>query len=107
MQILAFARFIKTFSPTGPPPNCPYRLILVGGSRDDKDAVRVEKLRELVEKSGLSDLVDFHINASWDTLSELFQHSTINLHSMVDEHFGIVALLYLIDLIPMQLGDVL
>nr|VZI14070.1 unnamed protein product [Spirometra erinaceieuropaei] len=89
LQILAFARFIKTLSPTGPPPDCPYRLILVGGSRDDADAVRVEKLRELVEQLGLSDVVDFHVNAAWDTLGKLFQHSSINLHSMVDEHFGI------------------
>ncbi|VDM02893.1 unnamed protein product [Schistocephalus solidus] len=89
LQILAFARFIKTLSPIRTPPGCPYRLLLVGGSRDGADAVRVEKLRELVEQLGLSDLVDFHINASWDTLGKLFKHSSINLHSMVDEHFGI------------------
>uniref|UniRef100_A0A183AS15 ALG11_N domain-containing protein n=1 Tax=Echinostoma caproni TaxID=27848 RepID=A0A183AS15_9TREM len=66
-----------------------YRLLLIGGCRDETDSALATRLRELVRVRGLQDVVQFHINVSYSTLKRYFYQCMINLHTMVDEHFGI------------------
>ncbi|XP_052796296.1 GDP-Man:Man(3)GlcNAc(2)-PP-Dol alpha-1,2-mannosyltransferase-like isoform X2 [Mya arenaria] len=66
-----------------------YKLILVGGCRDDKDAQRVEILKKSAEELGIQDYVDFKLNVSFEDLKIMMSEATIGLHTMRDEHFGI------------------
>ncbi|GAA5825292.1 hypothetical protein JCM11251_006924 [Rhodosporidiobolus azoricus] len=73
------------------------RLVCAGSVRNEEDEGRVEALRELAKELGLSVAVsegeaadvEFLINAPWPMLAETMGKSSIGLHTMVDEHFGI------------------
>lgn len=66
-----------------------YRLILVGGCRDNKDMERVETLKNFAEKLQIRENVEFKLNVTFDELKKLMTESEIGLHTMLDEHFGI------------------
>ena len=66
-----------------------YHLLLVGSCRDCFDVKRVEELKEVVSMLGISDNVEFHINVDFSSLKDLMISSTIGLHAMWNEHFGI------------------
>jgi len=86
LQITAFARFIKKQPATSPNS---YRLVLVGSCRNSEDETRVEALRHLAETLKVKDLVEFHLNVSFEELKKSLAEATIGLHTMWNEHFGI------------------
>ncbi|CAG9782603.1 unnamed protein product [Diatraea saccharalis] len=65
------------------------RLVLVGGCRDEADAGRVQSLRDLARHLALERAVHFEVNVPYSRLLHLYQTSTIAIHAMWNEHFGI------------------
>ncbi|GAA5940523.1 alpha-1,2-mannosyltransferase ALG11 [Sporobolomyces koalae] len=65
------------------------RLILAGSVRNEGDSDRVESLRKLATELGIEDEVEFRINRDWNELRDVLGTSSIGLHTMFDEHFGI------------------
>ena len=65
------------------------KLVLVGSCRNEEDYNRVEDYKRLSKHFNLEDYVEFHINVEFQELKRLLQESTIGLHCMLQEHFGI------------------
>ena len=65
------------------------RLIMVGGVRDSGDEARVSDLRALCTKLQLESFVEFAVNLPYGDLQSLLSRSSVGLHSMWNEHFGI------------------
>ncbi|THD21343.1 GDP-Man:Man(3)GlcNAc(2)-PP-Dol alpha-1 2-mannosyltransferase [Fasciola hepatica] len=89
LQIEAFLQFLTRNALGTRADGHPYRLLLIGGCRDATDFARVDQLRQLVRTRDLENVVQFHINVSYSHLKRYFHQCMINLHTMVDEHFGI------------------
>ncbi|KAH9282948.1 GDP-Man:Man(3)GlcNAc(2)-PP-Dol alpha-1,2-mannosyltransferase [Echinococcus granulosus] len=86
LQLKAFEIFLKCISGD----KSPYRLILIGGCRHTGDYKRVQRLREAARQMGFSDRqVVFEVNPPASRVNQYLAEATINLHTMVDEHFGI------------------
>ena len=66
-----------------------FTLVLVGSSRNEGDARRVQNLKELCETLELGDSVEFKLNVTFSELKQYLGEATIGLHTMLDEHFGI------------------
>lgn len=71
------------------------RLKLVGSCRHKEDENRVQKLKQMCSELGIEQRVDFLINLSYRELVELLGGAIAGLHSMTDEHFGIVVVEYM------------
>ncbi|KAM3956342.1 ALG11 alpha-1,2-mannosyltransferase [Aphomia sociella] len=65
------------------------KLVLVGSCRNEDDEERVQNLKDLAKHLALEESVQFVVNASYARLLQLYQTSTIGLHAMWNEHFGI------------------
>ncbi|KAL5109967.1 GDP-Man:Man 3 GlcNAc 2 PP-Dol alpha-12-mannosyltransferase [Taenia crassiceps] len=86
LQLKAFEIFLKRI----PGDRSPYRLILIGGCRHIGDYKRVRRLQEVAKQMGFSDRqVVFEINPPASRVNHYLTEATVNLHTMVDEHFGI------------------
>lgn len=66
------------------------KLTLFGGCRDKDDLQRVEQLRELVNRLDLSSYVDIIVNAPFVDLLKGLEKADVAIHTMENEHFGIV-----------------
>ena len=66
-----------------------YKLILVGSCRNQDDSDRVSSLKQLAEKLGIKQNVEFALNVSFDRLKSYLAEATVGLHTMWNEHFGI------------------
>lgn len=56
---------------------------------------RIEALRVLAGELGISNRVDFHVNSTYAELQKLLGGASAGLHTMLDEHFGIVVVEYM------------
>ncbi|CAO3699506.1 unnamed protein product [Rhizopus microsporus] len=70
-------------------------LVLIGSSRNEGDAKRIDGLRELVKQLNIQDFVRFEINAPYDLLVSTLATAKIGLHTMWNEHFGIGVVEYM------------
>ena len=71
-------------------------LTLVGGVRNDEDRGRVEALKLLAMKEvGEADLVRFVVDAPFEEVRRELANSTLGLHAMEDEHFGMCLVEYM------------
>ncbi|XP_041359007.1 GDP-Man:Man(3)GlcNAc(2)-PP-Dol alpha-1,2-mannosyltransferase-like isoform X2 [Gigantopelta aegis] len=86
LQIESFSVFLKRM---GDSERRAYKLCLVGSCRHDSDVERVNNLREFCEELGVADRVQFKLNVSFTELKQLMGSSTVGLHTMWNEHFGI------------------
>lgn len=87
LQLESFFTFLAPFSDEEKEK---FRLVLVGGCRDSKDAQRVETLQKYAkDELKIDEYVEFKLNVSFEELKELMSEATIGLHTMRDEHFGI------------------
>jgi len=86
LQLEAFAKFHKNLS-FDQSEN--YKLLLVGSCRNDGDRGRVTMLREYAEELQIASCVQFFLNVSYENLLEHLAQSTVGIHTMKDEHFGI------------------
>lgn len=71
------------------------QLKLVGSCRNKEDEDRVEKLKLRCLELGIAQQVEFLVNVPYRELVELLGGATAGLHSMIDEHFGIVVVEYM------------
>lgn len=84
LQIEAFDSFL---SETGAYDS---KLVLYGGCRDEEDKKRVEHLREFIVRLDLCSNVEIILGASFERLMEGMLHAQVAIHTMENEHFGIV-----------------
>lgn len=67
-------------------------LTLFGGCRDAEDQRRVDYLKDLVNRLDLSARVSIIVNAPFEQLLEGLREADVAIHTMANEHFGIVLL---------------
>lgn len=65
------------------------QFVFVGGCRGVEDENRVKELKEYAEQLNISKSVQFKLNLPFNDLLNCLQASSIGLHTMTDEHFGI------------------
>lgn len=65
------------------------RLVFVGSCRGQEDLERVKNLEDFSKHLALDSSVEFKVNVSYKELLECYQTSTIAMHAMWNEHFGI------------------
>ena len=65
------------------------QLVLIGSCRGASDEERVQKLQSLAEQLEISKYVKFVINQPFPVLKEWLGKSSIGIHTMWNEHFGI------------------
>ncbi|XP_013199321.1 GDP-Man:Man(3)GlcNAc(2)-PP-Dol alpha-1,2-mannosyltransferase [Amyelois transitella] len=65
------------------------KLVLVGSCRNAEDEERVQNLKDLSKHLSVERSVQFEVNAPFARLLQLYQTSSIALHAMWNEHFGI------------------
>jgi len=63
--------------------------VLIGGCRNADDQARVDELKKLAEELEISEYVEFCLNVPFSTLKERMAQSTVGIHTMWNEHFGI------------------
>ncbi|KAJ8552622.1 hypothetical protein ON010_g9922 [Phytophthora cinnamomi] len=66
-----------------------FRLVLLGSCRNADDEARVETLKQQAKELGIAERVDFVVNASFAELKRYLAKSSIGVHTMYNEHFGI------------------
>jgi alpha-1,2-mannosyltransferase len=70
-------------------------MYLIGGVRNDEDRARVARLREEAAALGISARVEFCVSCPFDRIGSLLGRGLCGLHTMRDEHFGIVVAEYM------------
>ena len=65
------------------------KLVIVGGCRGQEDWKMVQDLKDLTKYLSVEDNVEFHPNLPFSDLLAEFSKSTIGIHTMWNEHFGI------------------
>lgn len=65
------------------------KLVFVGSCRHEEDYQRVEDYKRLCKHFNIDTYTEFYINVEFEELKRLLEESTIGLHSMWNEHFGI------------------
>lgn len=88
-QLRAFQALLDRYPEYRAPNPAAVQLVLVGGSRNVGDATRVEGLRALARELGVHEQVRFVVNASFAEMLGWLGRARIGLGTMVDEHFGI------------------
>lgn len=88
LQLRAFAQ-ARSRLPKGT------RLAIVGGARNAADQQRVEALKAVSQELGVTAHVDFEVSVPFARIVDLLGRATTGLHTMRDEHFGIVVAEYM------------
>jgi alpha-1,2-mannosyltransferase len=88
LQLEAFAAAL----PRLPPDTV---LYLAGGARNDEDRARVEQLKRQATALGIASNVEFCVSCPFERIAALLAVGLCGLHTMHDEHFGIVVVEYL------------
>jgi len=88
LQLTAFKEFVDRLSTEGVDSEGA-KLVIIGNCRDDGDRQRLNDLKKLSDSLGIAGRVDFKINIPYDELKSMTQESSIGLHTMINEHFGI------------------
>lgn len=65
------------------------KLVLVGSCRNAEDKERVQNLKDLAKHLSLEASVEFVVNAPYARLLQMYQTSSLAIHAMWNEHFGI------------------
>ena len=86
MQLKAFQLYLSALPTTS---RTNVELILLGGTRNREDEQLVGRLRSTAEEYGILSQVSFITNAKYEQMLQLLQTSTVGLHTMWNEHFGI------------------
>ncbi|KAG5491429.1 hypothetical protein JIQ42_01331 [Leishmania sp. Namibia] len=71
------------------------KLVMIGGARNAEDEKRVAQLRVRAKELGIEKQVEILVNATVEVVRAELGKCMIGLHTMRDEHFGIVLLEYL------------
>ncbi|VDK61425.1 unnamed protein product [Cylicostephanus goldi] len=65
-------------------------LTIAGGCRNAEDQNRVQKLKGLAKAWDLTENVKWKLNVAYEELLDALSESMISIHTMWNEHFGIV-----------------
>ncbi|KAG9508512.1 GDP-Man:Man(3)GlcNAc(2)-PP-Dol alpha-1,2-mannosyltransferase, partial [Fragariocoptes setiger] len=84
LQLEAFRKFITTKTSK----ECMFYLY--GGCRDHNDRARVQRLKDLATSLEIRDRVTFTVGAPFEEILRGVEDADIAMHSMINEHFGIV-----------------
>ncbi|KNC51054.1 glycosyl transferase [Thecamonas trahens ATCC 50062] len=90
LQVRAFARARAT---PGFPAQA--KLVLIGSVRNADDAARVAALHSLAAELDVADAVDIRTDVAFPDLVAALGASTVGLHTMWNEHFGIAVVEYM------------
>lgn len=71
-------------------------LVCLGSSRNEEDAARAQSLRDLAASLNLQDHVKIVENAKYPLLLDYLRKSSVGIHTMTDEHFGIGIIEYMV-----------
>jgi len=71
------------------------RMVMVGGCRNQEDQERVTSIKNLSIELGVQDNVEVVVNAPYNELRRWLGRSSIGLHTMWNEHFGICVVEYM------------
>jgi len=90
LQIRSFAKFMKRLREE----NClvdgdDIKLVLIGSCRGKSDESRVQYLQTLATQLDVADQTKFIINQPFSVLKEWLGRSSVGMHTMWNEHFGI------------------
>ncbi|KAI8969154.1 hypothetical protein BDF20DRAFT_147370 [Mycotypha africana] len=91
LQIQAMAALFKRF----PQWRKSATIVLIGSSRNEGDANRIDALKREAKDLGIEDAVRFEINAPYDLLVSYLGKAKVGLHTMWNEHFGIGVVEYM------------
>lgn len=84
-------KVLKEFlSNVGPEVHKSVKLVLVGGCRNPEDDARVMYLRNLAKSLQIDKYVRFELNITFQNLQNELKNAKVALHTMENEHFGIV-----------------
>ena len=87
LQIRSFANLIHRMKKEGHPIDI--KLVLIGSCRGKSDEERVKHLKALAEKLNVLLYIEFVINQPFPVLKSWLGRSSIGIHTMWNEHFGI------------------
>ena len=79
-------------------PDIEARLVLIGSVRHEQDQAILNGLKSLVEQLQVKH-VELLPNASYEVLMDYLKCSSIGLHTMFNEHFGISIIEYMVHLL--------
>lgn len=65
------------------------QLLIVGSCRNESDYERLKNMQDLTKHLSLENNVEFKVNVPYQELLELYKISSIGIHTMWNEHFGI------------------
>lgn len=82
LQLESFCAFTKKYATA-------HELVVIGGCRNAADRKRARELQEKAKELGIAEKVVFEVDAGYDTIKRYLREGAIGLHTMVDEHFGI------------------
>ncbi|CAG2100708.1 unnamed protein product [Medioppia subpectinata] len=88
LQVIAFKEFIDKLSSEGIDTQSA-KLVIIGSCRDDEDRQRLNDLKQLSRSLDIESNVEFKVNIPYEELKDLIEESSIGVHTMVNEHFGI------------------
>ncbi|KAG2630319.1 GDP-Man:Man(3)GlcNAc(2)-PP-Dol alpha-1,2-mannosyltransferase-like [Panicum virgatum] len=91
LQLEAFALALTRLDPHFPKP----KLQFAGSCRNKEDLERLQKLKDRAFELHIDEIVEFHKDISYMELVQLLGGAIAGLHSMTDEHFGIVVVEYM------------
>ncbi|CAN6329629.1 unnamed protein product [Urochloa humidicola] len=91
LQLEAFALALTRLDPHVHKP----KLQFVGSCRNKEDLERLQKLKDRAIELHINELVEFYKDISYTDLVQLLGGAIAGLHSMTDEHFGIVVVEYM------------
>ncbi|RLN60522.1 hypothetical protein BBJ28_00008704 [Nothophytophthora sp. Chile5] len=89
LQLQAFQVLLTKYAEQMEARHRGFRLVLLGSCRNADDEARVDSLKQHAVELGIADRVDFVVNASFPELKQYLAKSSIGLHTMYNEHFGI------------------
>jgi alpha-1,2-mannosyltransferase len=88
MQVEAFAKAAPNLPPSA-------KLILVGGARNAEDQRRVDAIHQRIAELKMTDRILVEVSVPFTRITELLRTAAVGLHTMLEEHFGIVVVEYL------------
>lgn len=87
LQLKSLAKLIELLDENG------YKekplLIIIGSCRNEEDEELVMNLKQKCVELNIEDNVQFKVNINTDEMITLMEQSSIAIHTMVNEHFGI------------------
>ncbi|XP_042474522.1 GDP-Man:Man(3)GlcNAc(2)-PP-Dol alpha-1,2-mannosyltransferase-like [Zingiber officinale] len=93
LQLEAFALVIERLKQDSSSPRP--KLQFIGSCRNKQDEARLQKLKDRSRELNIDNYVEFHRDVMYKDLVRLLGGAVAGLHSMIDEHFGIVVVEYM------------